>query len=119
MEDPAKITSSDENPPEKDLPLWFRNLTWIVLIITLFFTATVWIRMFLAYRAFTAGRIVSLADAAFLLIGYHFLLLVMSLINAAALSAWKSSETLGFFGLAMILCTVAIGLSGIMVLMSL
>ncbi len=119
MKDLSKISSYNENPLEKDLPLWFRNLTWIVLIITLFFTATVWIRMFMAYRAFTEGKIVSLADAAFLLIGYHFLLLVMSLINAAALSAWKSSETVGFFGLAMILCTVTIGLSGIMVLLSL
>ncbi|HDS30588.1 MAG TPA: hypothetical protein ENN67_06030 [Firmicutes bacterium] len=102
-----------EKIQEKEFPKIFQFILWLIFIDVIFFTSRVWVMVFHVYKSSEKISIFMLQDFYFLVIGYHILLLGLSIVNIFTHYFWRITNSLGYYPIAMVMAAVVVTASAI------
>jgi hypothetical protein len=103
---------------EKPFPTFYRVLLWLVFADVVFFTARVWVMVYFLSRLTHSIPPFLFKEFAVLVVGYHCLVLVLSVINLLAHYSWRMTGSLNLYPVAILVCTAAIDLAAVFVTFS-
>jgi hypothetical protein len=95
------------------MPKVYRILFWVIIIDLLVLTGWVWWTVFDAMSRARDGIWFSFEDFRLLLMGYHVLLLLVTIIGWIMQVAWQKLEYMALFPVSMILGTLALHVAAI------
>jgi hypothetical protein len=93
------------------MPVAYRLLLWFLIIDLVCLTGWVWMNAYIGLSLINAGWLYQSGDFVRLLLSYHVILLVWTLIAYEMEIVWKSTRTLAIFPLALVVCLVILHLA--------
>jgi hypothetical protein len=104
----ARANKADGAQDYMRMPLVYILLFWVLIIDVVVMTALVWMIAFKTVAIAEKGALIPIEQFNWLLMGYHVMLLIWSLVAYLMQVAWRTTAAMALYPTAMVLCNLSL-----------